>query len=52
MDLTEFVMLDKFMNFIRKLYRENIYFSKWSFQIWWLIRGMEEKKCQISAQHL
>ena len=31
------------MNFIRRLNRENFYFSNKSFQIWWLTSGITEK---------
>ena len=53
MDLVLFVMFDKFMNFIRRLNRENFYFSNESFQILWLIRGLEVmKKYKILSQYL
>ena len=43
----------KSMNVIRSLSRENFYFSNQSFEIWWLIRGMEVmKEYKISAQYL
>ena len=32
------------MNFIRRLNRGNFYFSNQSFQIWWLIGGIEVRK--------
>ena len=41
------------MDFIRRLKRENFYFSSQSFQIWWLISGIEVRKThKISAQYL
>ena len=41
------------MNFIRRLNRGNFYFSSQSFQIWWLISGIEVRKThKISAQYL
>ena len=53
MDLALFVMFNKSMDFIRRLNRENFYFSSQSFQIWWLISGMEVRKThKISAQYL
>ena len=32
------------MNFIRSLNKGNFYFSNQSFQIWWLISGIEVRK--------
>ena len=53
MDLALFVMFNKSMNFIRRLNRENFYFSSQSFQIWWITSGTEVRKtCKISAQYL
>ena len=37
-------MLNKSMNFIRSLIRENFYFPNKRFQICWLISGMEVMK--------
>ena len=52
MDLVLFVMLNESMNFIRRLNRENFYFSNQSFPILWLIGGMEVmKKYKYSAQY-
>ena len=38
------VMVNKFINYIRMLNRENVNFSNWSFQILWLISSMDVKK--------
>ena len=41
------------MDFIRRLNRENFYFSSQSFQIWWQISDIEVRKThKISAQYL
>ena len=34
------------MDFIRRLNRENFYFSSQRFQIWWQISGIEVRKTQ------
>ena len=34
-------MFNKSMNIIRRLNRENFYFSSQSFQIWWQISGLK-----------
>ena len=48
-----FVMFNKSMDFIRRLNRENFYFSSQSFPIWWQISGIEVRKThKISAQYL
>ena len=53
MDFSLFVMFNKSMDFIRRLNRENFYFSNQSFQIWWQISGIEVRKThKISAQYL
>ena len=41
------------MNFIRRVNKRNLYFLNQSFQIWWLISGIEVMKThKISAQYL
>ena len=53
MDLGPICHVYKSMDFIRRLNRENFYFSKQSFQIWWLISGIEVRKThKISAQYI
>ena len=53
MDLINMTNRAKSMNFKRRLNRGNFYFSKQSFQIWWLISGIEVRKTyKISAQYL
>ena len=53
MDLDLFVMFNKSIDFVRRLNRENFYFSSQSFQIWWQISGIEVWKThKISAQYL
>ena len=53
MDFSLFVMFNKSMDFIRRLNRENFYFSNQSFQIWWQISGTDIRKTyKISAQYL
>ena len=43
-------LFNKSMDFIRRLNRENFYFSS---QIWWQISGIEVRKThKISAQYL
>ena len=45
-------LLNKIMNFIRRLNRADVYFLT-RLQIWWLISGMEVViKYKISAQYL
>ena len=53
MDLLNMTNRAQIHNFIRRLNRGNFYFSKQSFQIWWLISGIEVRKTyKISAQYL
>ena len=55
MDLLNMTKLigPKSLNFIRRLNRGNFYFSNQSFQIWWLISGIEARKTyKISAPYL
>ena len=55
MDFGHIFMICKSMNFIRRLNRENSYFSSQSFQIWWLIMyGMygSMNRYKVSAQYL
>ena len=43
------------MNFIRSLNSGNFYFSNYSFQICWLVRGMEvmkNEKCQLNISKI
>ena len=52
MDLLNITNRTQIMNFIRWFNRANFYFSNLSFEILWLISGMEVMiKYKISAQH-
>ena len=53
MDLALFVMFNKSMDFIRRLNRENFYFSSQSFPILWHISSQTVRKTyNVSAQYL